>query len=89
LAVINISETAGVNKATTVGALHSMFVGGDSMVNIMGKLTEMITGNKESHIEKDKQTVVNGTKTSQVSENYEIHSESEIHNNAAEKSKQH
>nr|MBP6611630.1 type IV secretion protein Rhs [Paludibacter sp.] len=50
-AALNISESAGVNKATTVGALNTMFVGGDSMMNVMGKLTEMITGNKESHIE--------------------------------------
>jgi type VI secretion system secreted protein VgrG len=45
-AAINISESAGVNKATNVGALHTMFVGGDSMMNVIGKLTEMITGNR-------------------------------------------
>ena len=84
---LNIVENAGVDKSTTVGALHNLFVGGNSMVNILGKLTEIIEGDYESHIEKDKQSVVNGEKIAQISENYEVHSESEIQNNAAEKTK--
>jgi type VI secretion system secreted protein VgrG len=84
---INSSESVGVNKSETVGAVKNSFVGGDSMMNVMGKLTETITGDKVSSVEKDKQTIINGNSTSSVQENHEIHSKSEIHNNAAEKSK--
>ncbi|PDS23247.1 hypothetical protein B0A77_11335 [Flavobacterium branchiophilum] len=42
-----------MNKATTVGALNTMFVGGDSMMNVMGKLTEMIEGDVETHTKQE------------------------------------
>jgi uncharacterized protein involved in type VI secretion and phage assembly len=88
LAGINISETAGVNKATTVGALHSMFVGGDSMINIMGKLMETIEGDVHSETKKERNEVSNKEMNIQSTGNVNKHSDKEIQNNSAEKSKQ-
>ena len=87
-AALNISESAGVNKATTVGALHTMFVGGDSMMNVMGKLTEMITGNIESHTEKER--IENGKEGVSINSEGSInkHAKVEVQNNSVEKSKQ-
>ena len=87
-AALNISESAGVNKATTVGALNTMFVGGDSMMNVMGKLTEMIEGDVHSETKKERNEVSEGKIVSQSTENQEYHSDKEVKNNAAEKSKQ-
>ena len=84
---VNMIESAGVDKSSSIGMMHNMFVGGDSIINVTGKMSEFITGNKESNVEKDKQLTVNGKSISQVNENHEIHSKNEIHNNAAEKSK--
>ena len=44
---------------------------------------------KESKIEKDKQTVINGKGSTQSTENHEFHSQKEIQHNSGEKSKSH
>ncbi|PDS23034.1 type VI secretion system Vgr family protein, partial [Flavobacterium branchiophilum] len=87
-AALNISESAGVNKATTVGALNTMFVGGDSMMNVMGKLTEMIEGDMISETKKERNEVSNEEMNIQSTGMINKHSDKEIQNNSAEKSKQ-
>jgi len=52
-------------------------------------MVEFIQGNKESKIEKDKQTIINGKGSTQSTENHEFHSQKEIQHNSAEKSKSH
>ncbi|WP_395076426.1 phage baseplate assembly protein V [Flavobacterium sp.] len=84
---VNLIESAGVDKTATIGMMNNTFVGGNSMVNVTGNVIEHIIGSKDSNVEKDKQTIVNGKSTMQVSDNHEVHSQKEIKANAAEKSK--
>ena len=94
---MNQSDTIGMNKSTSVtmnntqsvGMLNMLSVGTDFITNVVGKMTEFIKGNKESHTEKDRIRVSNGKITVQSTGNHEQHSEKEIHNNSAEKSKNH
>jgi len=88
-ATMNISESAGVDKSTTVGALNTLFVGGDSMMNVMGKLTEMIEGDVHSEVKNDHTTISDKKVIAQSEKNHEVHTESDILHNAAEKSKNH
>jgi hypothetical protein len=83
---MNISESAGMNKATNVGLVNSLTVGTDFITNVMGKMFEYITGNKESSVEKDRQRVVNGENQIQSEKNYNVHSKTDFEGNAAEKS---
>jgi hypothetical protein len=64
---MNISESAGMNRTSTVGLLNMLSVGTDFITNVTGKMTEFITGNKESHTEKDRLRVANGKITNQKS----------------------
>ncbi|KMQ58538.1 hypothetical protein ACM39_18570, partial [Chryseobacterium sp. FH2] len=73
----------------SVGMLKNLSVGMDFMTNVVGKVVEFIQGNKESKIEKDKQTIINGKGNIQSTENHEFHSQKEIQHNSAEKSKSH
>jgi uncharacterized protein involved in type VI secretion and phage assembly len=83
---MNISESAGMNKATNVGLVNSLTVGTDFITNVMGKMFEYITGNKESSVEKDRQRVVNGENQIQSEKNYNVHSKTDFEGNTAEKS---
>ena len=84
---MNISESAGMNKTSTVGLLNMLSVGTDFITNVTGKMVEFITGNKESHTEKDRTRVTNGKVNSQSNGMHEFHSEKEVQNNSGEKSK--
>jgi len=86
---MNISESAGIDKMTNVAAIHSVFIGGNSVVNVMGKLTEIIEGDVHSETKKGK-TTINSEKGIESINNGSVvkHSEKEIHNNSAEKNKQ-
>ena len=94
---MNQSDTIGMNKSTnvtmnnshSVGMLNMLSVGTDFITNVVGKMTEFITGNKESNIEKDQQTTIKGKGDIQAKENHEFHSEDEIQHNSGEKSKSH
>ncbi|WP_312302272.1 type VI secretion system Vgr family protein [Chryseobacterium sp.] len=86
---MNISETAGMNKNTNIGLLNTLSVGTNFVTNVMGKMIEYISGNKESKVEKDTQTVVNGKGQVQTQNNHEFHSMEEIQHNSGEKSKSH
>jgi uncharacterized protein (DUF2345 family) len=46
---INISESTGVDKSTSVGMMINTFVQRNSMMNVIGNLTETITGNVDIH----------------------------------------
>ena len=67
--------------------MHNMFVGGNSMMNVTGNLTEFITGNVESHTEKER--VENGKEgvTTNSESSINKHAKKELQNNSAEKSK--
>lgn len=84
---VNITETAGVDKFLSVGMILNTSVGGNSIMNVVGDLTEYIAGNVESHTEKDR--VTNSTGGMEYSTEGEIakHSQKEIKMNSAEKAK--
>ena len=86
---MNISESAGMNKNTSIGMLHMLSVGTDFITNVVGKMTEFIQGNKESHTEKDRTRVANGKITVQSNDVYEQHSQKVVKNASGEKSKNH
>ena len=94
---MNQSDTIGMNKSTnvtmnnsqSVGMLNMLSVGTDFITNVMGKMTEFITGNKESHTEKDRTRVAKGKIVTQSTGTHEHHSEEEVQLNSAEKSKNH
>ncbi len=86
---MNKSDTITMNHTESVGVMKNLSVGSNFMTNVFGKVVEFIQGNKESKIEKDKQTVINGKGSTQSAENHEFHSQKEIQHNSGEKSKSH
>uniref|UniRef100_UPI00286BCA75 type VI secretion system Vgr family protein n=1 Tax=Flavobacterium sp. TaxID=239 RepID=UPI00286BCA75 len=84
---VNISENAGVDKSTSIGMMHNVFVGGNSVMNVIGKLTEYIEGDVHSETKQERTHISEGKVTSQSTGSHEQHSKKEIKNNAAEKSK--
>lgn len=86
---MNQNNTVGMNQMESVGMMKNLSVGANFMTNVVGKMVEFIQGNKESKIEKDKQTIINGKGSIQVTENHEVHSQKEIQHNSGEKSKSH
>ena len=81
---MNISESAGMNKTTSIGMLNMLSVGTDFITHVVGKMTEFIQGNKESHTEKDRTRFAKGSITVNSEGNYEQHSEKEVHVNSGE-----
>ena len=86
---MNISETAGMNKTSYIGMLNMLSVGTDFITNVVGKMTEFIQGNKESHIEKDNQKVENGERIIHSEKDHKIHSQSNLMGNSSEKTNMH
>lgn len=86
---MNLSETAGMNRTSNIGLLNMLYVGTDFMTHVVGKMTEYIQGNKESHTDKDRLRVANRKITNQSEGVFEQHSQKEIKNNSAEISKNH
>ena len=82
---MNITESTGMNKTSTVGLLNMLSVGTDFITNVTGKMVEFITGNKESHTEKDRVRIANGAITTQSKGNYAQHSEDIVENMSANK----
>jgi hypothetical protein len=67
--------------------LHNFFVGGDSILKVMGNVIERITGDKKAHTEKDRiVTTEKGVETNTTGST-KSHSEKEVHHNSAEKTK--
>ena len=83
---MNSSETVGMNKTVGVGMMSMISIGTDLITNVMGKMMEYIIGNKESKVEEDRQTIINGKGVIQSSENHEFHSIKEIQHNSGENS---
>jgi type VI secretion system secreted protein VgrG len=63
------------------------FVGGSSMMNVVGDMTEYIAGNVESHTEKDRLTNSKEGMESTTEGEIAKHSQKEIKMNSAEKAK--
>ncbi len=85
----NQSNSVGMSQTESVGAIKNVTVGGNFMTNVIGKMVEMITGNKESHTEKDRVRTTNGKVEMQSQGVQQMHSEKEVQNNSGEKSKNH
>ncbi len=85
----NITESAGMNKTTSVGMLNMLSVGIDFITNVLGKMTEFIQGNKESHTENDRTRIASGKISVQSNDVYEQHSQKEVKNASGEQSKNH
>ena len=86
-AALNLSESAGVNKSTSVGMINNVFVGGDSMMNVVGKMDVLVSGDYNSHAEKDRNVVgMNGVVTSS-DKTINHHAKTEVQNNSAEKTR--
>ena len=83
----NSTETIGENKSVSVGMKKMLTVGMDYFVSVMGKMTEMVTGDKESRIEKDSQKIVNGERNVHSEKDHKIHSQKNLNGQSAEKSK--
>jgi uncharacterized protein involved in type VI secretion and phage assembly len=80
----NITETAIGYKETTTGLFYGIAVGTDYLINVIGKMSEYIKGDKESRTEKDRTRISNGKIVAQSEGNHELHSDKEIKNNSAE-----
>ena len=85
---MNKSDSIGMNHTESVGMLKNISVGIDFITNVFGKMVEIVTGNKESRIEKDRIKNSNGKIITQSQDTNEFHSDKEIKNNSSEKSKQ-
>lgn len=93
---MNQSDTIGMNKSTSVtmnnthsvGMLNMLSVGTDFITNVVGKMTEFIKGNIESHTENERQ--IHSKKIDVNSEdNINVKSATELHKHSGEKSKSH
>ncbi|MGV0925397.1 type VI secretion system Vgr family protein [Empedobacter tilapiae] len=85
----NSFESVSQNKTTTVGLLNNLSVGTNYIINVIGKMVEMIKGNKESRVEEDQQTIVKGKGQVQTEDTHEFHVKKEIQHNSSENSKSH
>jgi uncharacterized protein involved in type VI secretion and phage assembly len=84
-ATLDITESAGANKSTTVGMMHTLSVGVDYMVNVTGKLFELVLGERKSQAKK----AVNNHENHQmnIEKDKNMHTEGKFEINASEKSK--
>jgi len=87
---MNHTETVGMNKTEQVGMMKTISVGANFVTNVVGKLMEFITGDKESRVEKGK-TIINNGEGVNISSDKTIvkQAQSEIKVNSAEKTKYH
>ena len=81
----NITEDANGYKETNTGLFYSISIGADFLINVIGRMTEYIKGDKESRTEKDRTRVSNGKIIAQSQGTHEQHSDKEIKNNSSEK----
>ena len=83
----NITETAVLNKSTVIGGALNAKIGGDKTVHVIGGFHEQVDGNYHSEANQERNTIGLSKIVSQ-SGNTEFHSESDIHNNSAEDTRQ-
>jgi hypothetical protein len=74
-----------MNQTESIGMIKKLTVGANFVIEVVGKMMEYIQGNKESKVEKDKQTLINGKGTTQTAESHAFHSEKGIQHNSGEK----
>ena len=86
---MNRSQSIGLNATQSVGAMKMTSVVGDASMFITGKLTEMIEGDVHSETKKERQETSGGKSVSQSEDHTELHSQTQVHNNSAEKSQSH
>ena len=78
----NQTTSVGLNQTETVGAVKNVSVGGNFFTNVIGRMIEFITGNKESHTEKDRIRISEGTISTQSKGDHQQHSENSVQNNS-------
>lgn len=83
----NITETAVLNKNTVIGGALNAKIGGDKTLHVIGGFHEQIDGDYHSEANQERNTIGLSKIVSQ-SGNTEFHSESDIHNNSAEDTRQ-
>ena len=87
MAGTNISETAGINKTLSVGAILSTNVTGNNFLHVEGEYNANIVGDYKSHTEKDRTvSSANGIETFTEGE-HKSHAKGEIHHNSNENTK--
>ena len=86
---MNIFTSAGMNYTQTVGVNYVSSVAGNASHFITGKLMEMIEGDVHSETKRERQETSGGKSVSQSEDHTELHSQTQVHNNSAEKSKSH
>ncbi|WP_192501877.1 phage baseplate assembly protein V [Flavobacterium sp. PL002] len=81
---MNIVESAGGDKTTMVGMMHSLSVGVDYMINVTGKLFEIVTGERKSQAKK----VINNHESHEmnIEKDKKIHTEGKFEVNSTDKS---
>ena len=82
-ATLNISENAGVDKSTSIGMMHNLFVGGNSVMNVTGELHEIVKGNKTS--EAKKKTTINEEHELNVEKTKKVNVKDSMHLNSGTK----
>jgi type VI secretion system secreted protein VgrG len=86
---MNIFTSASLNYTQTVGVNYVSSVAGNASHFITGELREIIEGDVHSETKKERQETSGGKSVSQSEDHTEIHSQTQVHNNSAEKSKSH
>ena len=86
---LNKSDSIGMNNVESVGAMKMTSVVGNASVFITGKLTEVIDGDVHSETKQERQERSGGKTISQSEDHTELHSQTQVHNNSAEKSQSH
>ncbi|WP_029269196.1 type VI secretion system Vgr family protein [Flavobacterium sp. KJJ] len=79
---VNIFESAGVDKSTMTGMMHTLNVGGDSITNVTGELHEIVEGNRNSTSKKS--IAVHDDFQMNVAKDKKIHSKGDLHVNSGE-----
>ncbi|KPH10950.1 type VI secretion system Vgr family protein [Chryseobacterium sp. ERMR1:04] len=87
---MNSNETIGTNKSLNVGMMNILTVGKDFVTNVVGKVKEVIQGDKESEVKKGA-TIINNEKGVIVNSNGTIikQAQEEVKINSGEKSQNH
>ena len=83
-ATVDIIETAGVDKMTSVGMMHNVFVGGNSMTNVLGSMLEIVKGNRNSETA-ERNEVAKSAKFSASEKDIVVNATKKVTNNSTDK----
>ena len=84
---LNILESAGVDKTTTVGRIMNTNITGNSFLHVGGNYDANIEGDFNSDYKKDHNIISNGKIISNSEQSHEINSKKDIKNNSSEDTK--